>query len=54
MQLCTELALKQRIVGSAAVIQECRNYEESKDWQFSASYEEALVEINNGALATAA
>ena len=54
MQLCSELALKQRIVGSTLVAQECRNYEESKDWQFSSTYEAAVVDINNAALAAAA
>lgn len=53
-QLCSELSLKQRIVGSDAVSLECRNYEETKDWKFESSFEEALAALNGGALAGAA
>lgn len=45
LQLCQELSLRYRIVGSQAVVQECRNYEETKDWQFVASYEEAVSSL---------
>ncbi len=42
IQLCRELSMKIRVVASAAVLQECRNYEETKEWPFSGSVEEAL------------
>lgn len=53
-QLCTELGLKQRMIGSEAVSVECRNYEETKDWQFENNFDEALAALNGGALAPAA
>ena len=53
MQLCNELSLKQRIVGSEAVCNECRNYEETKDWAFVTSFEEALTALNGSSLAAA-
>jgi two-component system cell cycle response regulator len=46
IQLCNELSLKQRLVGSALVQQECRNYEETKDWVFAPSFEEAVHALN--------
>lgn len=46
IQLCNELSLKQRLVGSALVQQECRNYEETKDWVFAPSFEEAVQALN--------
>jgi len=53
MQLCHELSLKQRIVGSEAVCNECRNYEETKDWAFVGTFEEALTALNPSNLAAA-
>lgn len=47
IQLCGELSLKHRLVGSSLVQQECRNYEETKDWQFVASFEEAVAALND-------
>lgn len=44
-QLSNELALKSSIIGSDAVSKECKNYEETKDWRFVSSYEEALAEL---------
>jgi len=41
--LCAELSLKNRIIGSDVVSQECKNYEETKDWRFVSSFEEALA-----------
>jgi two-component system cell cycle response regulator len=52
-QLCEELSLKQRLIGSHAVMLECRNYEETKDWHFEGSFDEALAALNGGALAPA-
>jgi hypothetical protein len=46
IQLCNELSLKQRLIGSDSVQQECRNYEETKDWQFVSSFEEAINALN--------
>lgn len=46
MQLCQELSLKQRIIGSDAVCSQCKNYEETKDWRFVNSFEEALNALN--------
>jgi len=51
-QVCEELSLKQRMLGSPAVLLECRNYEETKDWHFECSFEEALAALNGGALAS--
>jgi two-component system cell cycle response regulator len=42
-QLCHEMSLRLRLVGSGAVVQECRKYEETKDWSFVASLDEALL-----------
>ena len=44
--LCSELSLKNRIIGSEAVTQECKNYEETKDWRFMNSLEEAVAALN--------
>lgn len=52
-QLCAELSLKQRMIGSEAVAIECKNYEETKDWQFENSFEEALAALSGGSLAPA-
>ncbi len=48
MQLCTDLSLKHRVIGSDAVSKECRNYEESKDWHFVTSFEEAVAAFKQG------
>ena len=53
-QACQEFALKQRMVGSDAILLECRNYQETRDWQFESSFEEALAAVNGGPLASAA
>lgn len=42
LQLCSELAVKSALIGSEAVTKECKNYEETKDWQFVTSHAEAL------------
>jgi two-component system cell cycle response regulator len=44
--LCQELGVKLTMIGSAAVSAECKNYEETKDWQFVNSYEEGLSQLN--------
>ena len=43
--LCTELGVRLTMIGSPAVCTECKNYEETKDWQFVSSYEEGLVHL---------
>ncbi len=53
LQLSNELALKSTIIGSTAVSHECKNYEETKDWRFVATYEEALVALGVGQPAVA-
>lgn len=42
LQLCSELAVKSALIGSEAVTQECKNYEETKNWRLVASRAEAL------------
>lgn len=46
LQLSNELALKSSIIGSEAVSQECKNYEETKDWRFVGTYEEAVAALS--------
>jgi two-component system cell cycle response regulator len=43
IQLCHELSIRVRVLASSAVYQECRNYEETKDWPFATSLEEAIA-----------
>lgn len=40
--LCHELGVRLTMIGSQAVSLECKNYQETKDWQFASSYEEAV------------
>ena len=53
IQLCAELDVNHALAGSEAVCRECKNYEETKDWQFSASIDEALAVLNGKTPATA-
>lgn len=46
IQLCNELAIRHSLIGSSAVSMECKNYEETKDWRFVATYEDALQALN--------
>ena len=46
MQFTHEMSLRLRMLGSPAVAQECRKYEETKDWSFVGSFEEALAILN--------
>lgn len=43
IQLCQELAIRHTLIGSQSVAAECRNYEETKDWRFVSTFEEALA-----------
>ncbi len=45
-EVCREMSLRLCMVGSAVVVQECRKYEETKDWHFASSYQEALSTLN--------
>jgi two-component system cell cycle response regulator len=42
MNVCQEMSLRLRMVGSAAVAEECRIYEETKDWTFFSSIQESI------------
>ncbi len=53
IQLCVELDMRYGLIGSEAVCRECKNYEETKDWQFVNSFQEALAVLNGKTLAMA-
>ncbi len=42
-QLGATLGIQQRVAAPANLIKDCKNYEEAKDWQFSASLDEAIA-----------
>lgn len=46
IQLCTELDVKYSLIGSDAVCHECKNYEETKDWQFVSTLDDAITTLN--------
>jgi two-component system cell cycle response regulator len=46
IRLCAELEIRYGMIGSEAVCRECKNYEETKDWQFSNSLDEVLAVLN--------
>ena len=45
IQLCQELSLKHRLIGSNVVSMDCKNYEETKDWRFVSTFEDALAAL---------
>ena len=45
MQICQELTLTYGLVGNAQIIQECRSFEESKDWKFHDSIDAAKAAL---------
>jgi two-component system, cell cycle response regulator len=49
VQICQELALRLRMIGSPAVALECKKYEETKDWSFVNSFQEAISAQNRPA-----
>ena len=53
IQACTELDVDYALVGSEAVCRECKNYAETKDWQFNDSLSEALEALNEKTTSTA-
>lgn len=46
IQLCSELGLKHRLVGTVPVQEECSNYEETNEWQFVETFDEAVLALN--------
>lgn len=46
IQVCRELDIKYSLIGSEAVCRECKNYEETKDWLFFNSRQEALAHFD--------
>jgi two-component system, cell cycle response regulator len=44
-QLCAELGIPYGLVGSEALCLECSHYEETKDWRFSSSFEQAVAAL---------
>ncbi len=53
IQLCVELDIRYNLIGSEVVRAECKNYEETKDWQFIGSVEDAVVVLNGKTLPVA-
>lgn len=47
IQSCKDLSIKCGFIGSEAVRQECNNYEETKDWIFVSSLEEAVATLGS-------
>ncbi|MDB6055250.1 MAG: histidine kinase [Verrucomicrobiales bacterium] len=54
MQLCNELSLRNRVIGSELISRECRNFEETKDWRFVNSFDEAIQAFNGKEIVQAA
>jgi two-component system cell cycle response regulator len=42
LQLCSEFGLHYTLIGSKAVSGECAKYQETKDWKFAKSFDEAI------------
>jgi two-component system cell cycle response regulator len=53
IQLCGELEVRHCMIGSEAVCRECKNYEETKDWQFSGTLEDGIAALEGKALTPA-
>ena len=45
MQICQELTLNYGLVGNPQIVQECRGFEESKDWKFHDSIDAAKAQL---------
>lgn len=52
IELAQELSLKQRIIGSHSFCEESKKYEETKDWRFVSSFEEAVLSFKESAVAS--
>ena len=46
IQICAELSLKLRMLGSEIVSQECKKYEETAGWRFASSVDEAVAQLS--------
>jgi two-component system, cell cycle response regulator len=46
MQTCREVALQFTLVGSGAIVAECKGYEDTRGWQFHETIEEARQSFN--------
>lgn len=53
IQLCQELSIDHILVGSDAVREHCSHYEETKDWRFVRSTEDAVTTLENESVAVA-
>lgn len=53
-QTAASLSIQQRVVGSANLIKDCKNYEEAKDWQFAPTVDEAIAAFDHKEPVTAA
>lgn len=53
IQLCSELSLKMRMLGSDIVSQECKKYEETAGWRFASSFDEAVSQLSGKEMAHA-
>jgi len=53
MQTCREVALQYSLVGSAALVADCKGYEDTRNWQFHESIAEARQGLQKLAGATA-
>lgn len=53
IQLCGELSLKLRMLGSEIVSTECKKYEETASWRFASSFEEAVSQLSGKELSHA-
>ena len=53
IQICAELSLKLRMLGSEIVSQECKKYEETAGWRFASSVDEAVAQLSAKELAPA-
>ncbi len=54
MQTCREVALQHTLVGSGAIVAECKGYEDTRGWQFHETVEEARQSFQKTAPAPAA
>ncbi|MCL5097781.1 MAG: response regulator [Candidatus Omnitrophica bacterium] len=46
VQLCREMEIRYSLIGSEPVRRECRNLQETKDWEFAVDYDEALASLD--------
>ena len=47
VKLAQELSLRNSVIGSETLRQECRNFDEAKDWRFCASFAESVEVLKN-------